>query len=47
MLKQRENKMTEPFKCVECGQNEVEDEDDLCDECFFEVDEDKDMEDEE
>lgn len=21
------------FKCVECGENEVDDEDDICDEC--------------
>lgn len=24
------------FKCVECGENEVDDEDDTCDECLME-----------
>jgi len=23
------------FKCVECGVNDVEHEDDVCDECFY------------
>lgn len=27
--------MTNPFKCVECGYNEVEGPDVLCDECFY------------
>ena len=33
------------FKCVECGENEVDDEGDICDECFnelYEEDEDED-----
>ncbi len=35
----------EKFKCVECGVNDVEDKDDLCDECFYdECDEDEDFE---
>lgn len=29
-------KMTKKFKCVECGENEVDDEDDTCDECLME-----------
>lgn len=28
--------MSEKFKCVECGENEVDDEDDICDECLME-----------
>ena len=27
------------FKCVECGENDVDDEDDICDECFVNEDE--------
>lgn len=34
------------FKCVGCGHNDVEHEDDLCDECFYEAEEDEDMEEE-
>lgn len=26
------------FKCVECGETEVDDEDDICDECALEED---------
>lgn len=26
--------MSDKFKCVECGQNEVDAEDDICDECL-------------
>lgn len=33
------------FKCIECGENEVEDEDDVCEECWeAEEDEDEDEE---
>lgn len=27
--------MTEKFKCIECGENEVDDEDDMCDDCVL------------
>ncbi len=26
--------MNGPFKCVECGENEVDDEDDVCEDCW-------------
>jgi len=26
--------MTDKFKCVECGQAEVDDEDDVCEDCW-------------
>jgi len=26
------------FKCIDCGVNEVEHEDDICDECYYNVD---------
>jgi len=29
------------FKCVECGINEIECEDTLCDKCFYEENEDE------
>lgn len=29
-------KMSAKFKCVECGENEVDNEDDVCDECAAE-----------
>lgn len=28
--------MSDPFKCVECGVNDVEHEDNMCEECFEE-----------
>lgn len=37
--------MTDKFKCVECGQNEVDDEDDVCEDCWEA--ENEEMEDEE
>jgi NMD protein affecting ribosome stability and mRNA decay len=35
------------FKCVECEQNEVDHEDDLCDDCFYDVEEDLDFDEDE
>jgi len=32
------------FKCVECDFNEVEDENGICDDCFYDIDENEDME---
>lgn len=26
--------MTDKFKCIECGEAEVDDEDDICEECW-------------
>lgn len=34
--------MTEPFKCSECGVEDVETEGDLCDDCFYDSDEEDD-----
>lgn len=39
--------MNEKFKCVECGENEVDHEDDTCYDCWAEQEEDDDSEDEE
>ena len=33
----------EKFKCVECGINDVDDEDGICDDCFYDVDENEDI----
>jgi NMD protein affecting ribosome stability and mRNA decay len=27
--------MNDPFKCSECGEEEVENEGDICDDCFY------------
>ena len=27
--------MTDKFKCIECGDNEVDDECDICDDCLY------------
>ena len=37
MLKQKGYKMKK-FKCVECGENEIDNEDDICEECFMKDD---------
>jgi NMD protein affecting ribosome stability and mRNA decay len=31
------------FKCCECGINDVEDEDEICDDCFYDADENEDI----
>ncbi len=36
--------MTDKFKCVECGENYVDHEDDMCDECFYDYNEEEDDE---
>lgn len=37
--------MTGPFKCQECGENDVEEDCDICDECFYDEENEEDEDD--
>jgi len=37
----------EKFKCVECEINDVEDKNGICDDCFYDVNENEDLEEDE
>jgi NMD protein affecting ribosome stability and mRNA decay len=39
--------MMEKFKCVECGMEDVENENDMCDTCYYELEESDDFEEDE